>query len=100
MASQTVRYGVLLFKSLAVIVGATALVVSLDYIINEYSYLGSAKNVGFVDIVLVVGLLGLILSSVALLAALPSSLRVRFEHGVRTASSHPTYGLDRCLPWV
>ena len=97
MPSTNFRYGVLAFKSIAVAVGALALLISLNYIIDEYSYLGSANGIGFVDIVLIVGTLGLVLSSIALLAALPSSLWVRFEHAVRITTPTPTYGFGAML---
>ena len=61
--------------------GAASAFVSIDYIINEYSYLGTVKNFGFGDIILITAVLAIVLSSVALVASLPNSLRVRFPRG-------------------
>jgi amino acid transporter len=88
---------VLSFKFLATVLGAAAVLVSLGYVINEYSYLEAATSFGFIDIVVVAAVMGLVLSGVALLTSLPSSLRVRFEHAVRITTPRPTYGFVTML---
>src|SRR5579872_6751434 len=96
-AGVSPRRGILFFKYLAVGIGAASAFVSVDYIINEYSYLGTVRNFGFVDIVLITAVLAIILSSVALVASLPSSLRVRFPRIRKTTQAKPAYGFTSML---
>ncbi len=94
---EYIRSGILSVKFLSSIVGAVIIVISLAYINNEYVYLGAAGNFNFHDIILVSSIVGVTLSGLALLASLPSSLRVRFER-VRTISKpKPTYGFGTML---
>jgi amino acid transporter len=96
-AGVSPRRGILFFKYLAVGIGAASAFVSVDYIINEYSYLGTVKNFGFVDIILITAVLAIILSSVALVASLPSSLRVRFPRIRKASQPKPAYGFTSML---
>lgn len=91
-AGTSTRSAVLFFKYVTVAVGVVAAFIALSYVINEYSYLG-LSSFGFVDIVLITGIVAIILSSVALIASLPSSLRVKFNRPRKPAVGHPTYGL-------
>ncbi len=97
MLAATSRRGILFFKYLVAALGALAAFVSVDYIINEYSYLNSIKAFGFVDIILITAVVAIVLSSVALLASLPSSLHVRFPRIRRATPAKPAYGFASML---
>jgi len=68
------------------------LVIAIGFLTNEYVFLGSEANPGFLDIAVVIGILCAILSGIALLTALPSSIRVRFQRIRRPVQSSPAYG--------
>ncbi|HXQ91554.1 MAG TPA: hypothetical protein VN739_01010, partial [Nitrososphaerales archaeon] len=74
----SLRDGILFFKYFAVIIGSIAAFIALVFVVNEYSYLATV-SFGFGDIILISALVAIILSSVALVASLPSSMRVRFQ---------------------
>src|SRR5579872_7100044 len=93
---DSVRSGVLLFKYIAVAVGVVAAFLAVDYVVNEYSYL-SQNNFEFLDIILIAGVVAVLLSSVALVASLPSSLRVKFKRSWSPSTGHPTYGFSAML---
>jgi amino acid transporter len=90
------RDAILLFKYVAVAVGAIAAFLSVGYVVNEYAYL-SQHNFGFIDIVLITSVVALLISSVALVATLPSSLRVKFKRPWKPPTGHPTYGFTTML---
>ena len=69
--AASLRDGILFFKYFAVVVGSIAAFVALVFVVNEYSYLASV-NFGFGDIILISALVAIILSSVALIATLPT----------------------------
>ncbi len=95
-AATSVRSGVLFFKYVTVAIGAVAAFIAVNYVINEYSYL-SQGSFRFVDIVLISGVVAIILSSVALVASLPSSLRVKFHRPWKASVGRPTYGFSAML---
>ena len=97
MHAATSRRGVLLLKYMAVALGAVAAFVSVDYIINEYWYLNTIKSFGFVDIILITAVVAIVLSSVALVASLPSSLHVPFPRIRRQTPAKPAYGFTSML---
>ena len=94
--SASIRDGILFFKYFAVFVGSIAAFVALVFVINEYSYL-STVSLGFDDIILISALVAIILSSVALVASLPSSMRVRFQRPRKESVVKPTYGFSTML---
>src|ERR1700719_3237379 len=96
-ASVSPRRGILLLKYLAVGTGAASAFVALDYIINEYSFLGTVKSFGFVDIILITAVVAIVLSSVALVASLPSSLHVPFPRIRKQTPAKPAYGFTSML---
>jgi amino acid transporter len=93
---DSIRNGALFFKYVTVAIGVVAAFISLDYVINEYYYL-SLGSFGFVDIILIAAIVAIVLSSVALVASLPSSFRVRFERPRKPSIGHPTYGFTTML---
>jgi amino acid transporter len=93
---DSIRNAVLFFKYVAVAVGAVAAFIAVDYILNEYLFL-SQNGFGFVDIVLITAVVAIILSSVALVASLPNSLRVKFQRPRKPSIGHPTYGFSAML---
>lgn len=94
--ATSLRTAVLLFKYITVGVGVVAAFLGVDFVINEYAYLGQT-SVEFVDIVLITGVVAILISSVALVASLPNSLRVKFKRPLKPISSHPTYGFTAML---
>ncbi|HYB03790.1 MAG TPA: hypothetical protein VED17_04970 [Nitrososphaerales archaeon] len=93
---NSIRDGILLFKYVTVAIGAAAAIIAVDYVINEYYYLSLGKF-GFIDIVLIAAIVAITLTSVALVASLPSSLRVKFARSRKPSAGHPTYGFTAML---
>lgn len=96
MRTTGVRDVVLLFKYIAVAVGVIAAFIALDYLVNEYAYLAQS-GFEFIDIVLITAVVAIMVSSVALIASLPASLRVKFRRAWKPAAAHPTYGFSAML---
>ncbi len=94
--ATSVRNGILFFKYITVAIGSVAAFIAVNYVINEYSFL-SGNTFGFVDIVLITAIVAIMLSSVALVASLPSSLRVKFRRPSKPLTPHPTYGFGAML---
>ncbi|MHB8565546.1 MAG: amino acid permease [Nitrososphaerales archaeon] len=76
-----VRPFALIVKTLMIPAGILILALSLGYLINEFSFLSQSTSglLGISDIGILVAVLGAILSASMLVAALPASIRVKFE---------------------
>src|SRR5579872_3112835 len=92
-----IRKSALFFKIVALALGIFALIVAIDYILSEYSYL-STRSSSFNDIVLIVGILGISLTGMVLVASFPRSIRVKFPQRLfKRPESKPTYGFVSLL---
>ncbi|HZW56533.1 MAG TPA: hypothetical protein VFF30_09615 [Nitrososphaerales archaeon] len=96
--TRVARVGALAFKLVAVGLGLFAILISIDYVLNEYTYLGTVGSLSFRDIVTIIAILSVTLSGMALVTALPSSIRVRFPKRPRGVDhSKPIYGFSSLL---
>jgi hypothetical protein len=86
------------FKIGALVLGALAVIIAIDYILDEFSILSGGSVSSFGDIVLLVGTLSVTLSGMVLIASFPRSIRVRFPQRLfKKPESKPTYGFASVL---
>ncbi len=99
--NNIVRRTALVFKIGALCLGIIALIIAIDYILNEYSFLSSlssSQSFSFGDIILIVGVLSVSLTGMVLIASFPRSIRTKFPQKLfRKPEPKPTYGFVSVL---
>jgi len=95
--SKGTRANALLLKLVLTVVGVTVLVLALGYIYDEAVAVSASGGARLGAVVVIFAAVAASMSSVALIASLPESIRSRFAQRSRKVQSRPVYGFVTVL---
>ena len=93
----TVNILIVAFKLFSVSAGSAFLIFSVSYLLSGFLYSEDAGRIGLETVLFLIASFAGLISSIALIAILPESLRVRFRKLRARGLPRPTYGFSSLL---
>lgn len=91
------RTTALLLKGAATVVGLAGVALSMGYLYDETTNVAASGNAHLGAVVILLSSLAALMSSIALVASLPESIRTRFQRRPRLVQAKPVYGFITIL---